>query len=73
MVRVLGVTAGIVMVVYLVWAELFRVDAVCLWDPAVHVCTIGLFVAVLWPMALGSQPQPDGDGVAVPHLDGDGR
>jgi uncharacterized membrane protein len=32
----------------LVWAELFRVDAICLWCTAVHVCTLALLGAVLW-------------------------
>ena len=52
-VRVAGATAGMVMVIYLVWAELFRVDAICLWCTAVHVCTFGLFVAILWRTAAG--------------------
>ena len=50
-IRVLGVTAGIAMVIYLIWAELFRIDAICLWCTAVHICTLGLFVAVLWRTA----------------------
>lgn len=50
-VRVAGATAGMAMVIYLIWAELFRVDAICLWCTAVHVCTFGLFLAVLWRTA----------------------
>jgi uncharacterized membrane protein len=34
-------------VIYLLWAELFRVGAICLWCTAVHVCTLGLFVTIL--------------------------
>jgi uncharacterized membrane protein len=47
-VRLLGVAIGVGMVVYLIWIELFRVNAVCLWCTAVHVCTLVLLVTVLW-------------------------
>ena len=47
-VRLAGVVAGVGMVVYLIWVELFRVDAICLWCTAVHVCTVVLFTTVLW-------------------------
>jgi uncharacterized membrane protein len=47
-VRIGGVILGVGMVVYLVWVELFRVDAICLWCTAVHVCTLTLFATVLW-------------------------
>jgi len=46
-VRVAGAAAGMAMVIYLLWAELFRVGAICLWCTAVHVCTLGLFVTIL--------------------------
>jgi uncharacterized membrane protein len=39
--------AGAVMVVYLVYVELFRVDAICLWCTAVHLTTIALFGVIL--------------------------
>jgi uncharacterized membrane protein len=39
--------AGAVMVIYLVYIELFRVDAICLWCTAVHVTTIALFGMIL--------------------------
>jgi uncharacterized membrane protein len=39
--------AGAVMVLYLVYIELFRVDAICLWCTGVHVTTVALFAAVL--------------------------
>jgi uncharacterized membrane protein len=42
-VRLLGAVSGVVFVVYLVWAELFRIDAICLWCTAVHVLTVVLF------------------------------
>jgi uncharacterized membrane protein len=39
--------AGAAMVVYLVYVELFRVGAVCLWCTAVHLTALGLFGVVL--------------------------
>jgi uncharacterized membrane protein len=47
-VRVAATTIGTAMVLYLVWIELFRVDAICLWCTAVHICTIALLATVLW-------------------------
>lgn len=47
-VRIAAAGLGVAMIVYLIWIELFRVDAICLWCTAVHVCTVGLFAAVLW-------------------------
>ena len=47
-VRVAGVVVGTAMVFYLVWIELFRVDAICLWCTGVHVCTVLLLAVVLW-------------------------
>ena len=39
--------AGALMVFYLVYVELFRVDAICLWCTGVHVTTIALFGVIL--------------------------
>jgi uncharacterized membrane protein len=39
--------AGAVMVLYLVYIELFRVDAICLWCTGVHITAVALFAAVL--------------------------
>ena len=39
--------AGAAMVFYLVYVELFRVDAICLWCTGVHLTTIALFGVVL--------------------------
>jgi uncharacterized membrane protein len=47
-VRVVGAGAGVVMVLYLVWVELFRVNAICLWCTAVHACSLALLATVLW-------------------------
>lgn len=50
--RLAAVSGGVVFVVYLVWAELFRIDAICLWCTAVHAVTFALFVAVVLAVAL---------------------
>lgn len=39
--------AGAAMVFYLVYVELFRVDAICLWCTGVHLTTIALFGVIL--------------------------
>ena len=44
----LGVSAaGAAMVLYLVYVELFRIGAVCLWCTAMHVTAVCLFGVVL--------------------------
>lgn len=51
----LAVTAvGVVSVLYLVWAELFGVDAICLWCTAVHLITLALFAVVAIGTALAT-------------------
>lgn len=47
-VRVVAATMGVVMIIYLIWIELFRVNAICLWCTAVHICTVALLGVVLW-------------------------
>lgn len=47
-VRVVAAGAGVASAVYLIWVELFRVNAICLWCTAVHVCTLLLLALVLW-------------------------
>lgn len=47
-VRIAGAALGVASAVYLIWVELFRVDAICLWCTAVHVCTLVLLGLVLW-------------------------
>jgi uncharacterized membrane protein len=58
--RLGAAVAGVAMVVYLVWAELFRIDAICLWCTVVHALTVALFallvlVAALRPIEVGPQ------------------
>ncbi|MCU1363962.1 MAG: Vitamin epoxide reductase [Acidimicrobiaceae bacterium] len=39
--------AGVIMATYLVYIELFRVDAICLWCTGVHLTAIALFTIIL--------------------------
>ena len=45
--RLAGVAVGMVSVLYLVWVELFKVDAICEWCTGVHVLTFALFALVV--------------------------
>lgn len=47
-VRVAGAVVGVLSVFYLVWAELFRIDAICLWCSVVHLCTVVMFGGIVW-------------------------
>ena len=57
--RLAGVTLGVVFVIYLVWAELFRIEAICLWCTVVHVVTLLLFFVVVLDAALRPIDDPD--------------
>lgn len=46
-VRLAAAGAGALMVLYLVYVELFRVGAICLWCTGVHVTALALFGVVL--------------------------
>jgi uncharacterized membrane protein len=46
--RVVGAGSGVLAALYLVWVELFRVGAICLWCTAAHLCALALLAAVLW-------------------------
>jgi uncharacterized membrane protein len=46
--RVAGAVLGVLTALGLVWIELFRVDAICLWCTAVHICALALLATVLW-------------------------
>jgi uncharacterized membrane protein len=50
--RLLGAVGGVVFVLYLVWAELFQIDAICLWCTVVHVVTVSLFAVLVLAAAL---------------------
>jgi uncharacterized membrane protein len=45
-------TGGVLTVLYLLWVELFRLDAICLWCSGVHLLTFALFAVVLLAQAL---------------------
>jgi uncharacterized membrane protein len=47
---------GLLMALYLLWAELFQIHAICLWCTAVHVLTFLLFVTLLFGLVL-SEPE----------------
>jgi uncharacterized membrane protein len=46
-VRIALSAAGAAMVLYLVYVELFRIGAICLWCTAMHVTAVCLFAVVL--------------------------
>lgn len=62
--RLLAITLGVGFVIYLVWAELFRIEAICLWCTGVHVVTLALFFVVVLDAALcpieEDSPSPNG-------------
>jgi uncharacterized membrane protein len=51
--------AGAVMVLYLVYVELFRIGAICLWCTAMHVTAVCLFGVILAGRAASSSMDPD--------------
>lgn len=53
--RIGWAVAGVVMVVRLVYAELFQIDAICLWCTVVHAVSVLLFAVVLVGEALAVQ------------------
>jgi uncharacterized membrane protein len=52
-------TVGLGMALYLVWAELYRINAICLWCTAVHVITFVLWIVVLFGQILSGPPSGD--------------
>ena len=46
-VRIVAVASGVLFVSRLVWAEFFRINAICLWCTSVHIITLLLFVVVV--------------------------
>jgi uncharacterized membrane protein len=58
--RLIAVIAGIVLVLYLIWAELFRVNAICLYCTGVHILTFILFALIVGRATFsGLRPVPD--------------
>jgi uncharacterized membrane protein len=52
-VRVGSMVVGILFVLYLIYAELFSIGAICLWCTSVHVITFALFVLIVFGTAAG--------------------
>ena len=50
--RLASVIVGVGFVCYLIWAELFRINAICLWCTVVHALTLVLFGLVVIRQAL---------------------
>ena len=50
--------AGAAMVLYLVYIELFRIGAICLWCTAMHVTAVCLFGVILAGRAASTDPVP---------------
>jgi uncharacterized membrane protein len=48
--------AGVAFVLYLVFAELFLIDAICLWCTVVHALALGLFGVVVLATAVMTGP-----------------
>ena len=54
--RLAVAATGLPMVLYLVWAEFFRIGAICLWCTGVHVITFVLLVVLLVGAILTDPP-----------------
>ena len=52
-IRIASVVVGIGFVLYLVYTELFTLDAICLWCTSVHALTFLLFVLIVGGAAAG--------------------
>lgn len=46
--RLVGAAGGLVMVLWLVYAEVVLIGAICLWCTVVHVLTLALALTLLW-------------------------
>ena len=49
--RLVAAIVGVVMVLYLIWAELFRINEICLYCTGVHVLTFILFGLIVGKVA----------------------
>jgi uncharacterized membrane protein len=58
-IRLAAGAVGVLSVFYLVWAELFRIDAICLWCTGVHVITVLLFGVLIFAAAASYTDEPD--------------
>jgi uncharacterized membrane protein len=51
--RIGSVVVGILFVLYLIYCELFKIGAICLWCTSVHVITFCLFALIVFTAAAG--------------------
>jgi len=58
-VRLAASASGVALVVWLVYVELFRLDAICLYCTAVHVITVLLFITIALGTAATASTDPD--------------
>ena len=58
-VRLGWLTIGLGMALYLVWAELYRIHAICSWCTVVHVTTFALWIVVLFGKILSAPADED--------------
>jgi uncharacterized membrane protein len=56
--RLATVISGVGMVLYLVYAEIFQIDAICLYCTSVHVITFLIFALVVVSAAIWGLPPP---------------
>jgi uncharacterized membrane protein len=54
-VRLGAAAAGAGMVLYLVYVELFRIGAICLWCTGVHITAVALFGVILAARSVGAR------------------
>lgn len=71
-VRLLSLLVGIIFVLYLIYAELYEIDAICLYCTSVHIITFLLFAFTVFAAAAWgvrapdpSEPEPASDAVAA--------
>ena len=58
--RVAWAVVGLCSALYLLYAELFAIDAICLWCTAVHVLTLVVFGVTVFATATYPLPEPAG-------------
>jgi uncharacterized membrane protein len=55
--RVAAAAVGVLSALYLIWIELFRVDAICIWCTLVHICALALLCLTIWRL-VAEPPEP---------------
>lgn len=57
--RIVATGVGLLMVFYLLWAEFFKIHAICLWCTGVHVITFVLFFTLIFGLLFTDEYGPD--------------